>query len=106
MVYIKIIARFGAGVGHTYLGVLHHRRDGRMNLDKTEFIAGGEYAFAVYANDVITHHLARFYLAQWCQLLAHKVYIFRTTHLFDLRFTICDLRITIGRRGMIIIIDC
>ena len=66
MVYIEDVVRFGAGVGYTYLGVLHHGCDGRVNLDETEFIAGGEYALAIYVDDVIAHHLACLYLAQRC----------------------------------------
>ena len=85
MVYIKDIAWFSTGVGYTCLGVLHHRRNRRVLLYKTEFIAGGEHAFPIHVDDEIAHHLARLYLAQRSQLSAHKIYIFSTTHILDLR---------------------
>lgn len=85
MVYIKNIAWLGAGVGYSYLGVLHHRRNRRVLLYKTEFIAGGEHALPIHIDNEIAHHLVRFDLAQRSQLSAHKIYIFSTTHIFDLR---------------------
>lgn len=63
MVYIEDVARFGAEIGNPCLGVLHHRRDGRVNLDEAEFVAGGEHAFAIHVDDVIAHHLACLHLA-------------------------------------------
>ena len=85
MVYIEDIAGLCAGVGYTYLGVLHHWRYGRVLLYKTEFIAGGKHTLSIHKDDEIAHHLARFDLAQRSQLSAHKIYIFSTTHILDLR---------------------
>ena len=84
VVKIKNIAGLSAGVGDTYLGVLHHRRNRRVLLYKTEFIAGGKHTLSIHKDDEIAHHLARFDLAQRSQLSAHKIYIFSTTHILDL----------------------
>ena len=85
MVYIEDVAWLSAGVGYTYLGVLHHRRNRRVLLYETEFIAGGKHALSIHIDDEIAHHLASFDLAQRSQLSAHKIYIFSTTHILDLR---------------------
>ena len=85
MVYIEDIAGLSTGVGYTYLGVLHHRRNRRVLLYEADFIAGGEHALPIHIDNEIAHHLARFDLAQRSQLSAHKIYIVSTTHILDLR---------------------
>lgn len=60
---IENITLFGAFVGAACLGIGHHFRDAWEFFDKGSVVASGNHAFAIYINDIISHHLAETHLS-------------------------------------------
>lgn len=76
---IEDITLFCSLISTPGLGIGHQPGNTREFLHKSSIVTRSYHAFAVYINDVVTHHLAGTYLPQRRKFSAYELYKFWST---------------------------
>lgn len=74
---VKNISLLSSHVGAAGLRISHHFSDAGQLFYKCRIVASRYHTFAIYVNDIITHHLAAVHFSKRCKHIADKLYKLR-----------------------------